>query len=161
MTTLCLDRALERSSARDLHEWLGGAWGLLFSNPEDFQPQAREAAHWLSGVRQAFSVRAVRAVAVKRDGPPESSWIDELQFDWQLVRLREPPFVAADQVSFGARALRGELLTLESRFVLCIDSSLKRRAMLKYGADGTAVSALDLLASVDALRAHHPVARAA
>jgi alkyl hydroperoxide reductase subunit AhpC len=161
MTTLCLDLALEDSCGQDFHKWLGGAWALLFSNPEDFQPQGREGKHWLPRIRQAFNVRAARALAVKRDGPPESTWLDELHLDRQLLRLREPPFAAADQVSFAARVLRGELLTLASRFVLIVDGSLKRRGVLKYGDGRIAVSALDLLASIDALRSHHAVARAA
>ena len=161
MTTLCLDVALEDSCEQDLHQWLAGAWALLFSNPQDFEPQARERPDWLHALRPAFSGRAVRALAVKRDGPPQSNWIDELHFDPQLVALREPLFTAADPVSFGARALRGELLTLQSRFVLIVDGSLKRRGMLRYGTGNTAVSVLDLLASVDALRSQHPVAKAA
>jgi len=161
MTTLCLDLALENSCRRDLHEWLGGAWALLFSNPEDFHRQAGEKAHWLQGLRQEFGARDLRAVAVKRDGPPEASWIDELHFDRRLVRLREPSFVAADPISFAARVLRGDLLSLRSRFVLLIDGSLKRRRIFRYGADRTEVSSLDLLATVDALRYRRPVARAA
>jgi alkyl hydroperoxide reductase subunit AhpC len=161
MTTLCLDLAFENSSGRDLHEWLGGAWALLFSNPEDFQPQGREKGRWLNGLRQEFRARALHAVAVKRDGPPQLSWIDELHFDRQPVRLREPSFVAADEVSFAARALRGELLTLQSRFVLFIDGALKRRGVLKYSAGRHSASALDLLASVDTLRSRWPIGRAA
>jgi thioredoxin-dependent peroxiredoxin len=162
MTALCLDLALENCSGRDLHEWLDGAWALLFSNPEDFEPQRREKGRWLHGLREEFGMRAVRALAVKRyRGPTESSWIDNLGFDPRPVQLREPSFAAADEVSFAARALRGELLTLQSRFVLLIDGSLKRREVLKYSAGRSAVSALDLLASVDALRRHRPVVRAA
>jgi alkyl hydroperoxide reductase subunit AhpC len=90
MTALCLDFAHEHRRALDLHEWLSGAWALLFSNPEDFQPQGRDKRGWLDSVRQELSARAVCALAVKRDsGPPASSWIDELQFDPQLVGLRE------------------------------------------------------------------------
>jgi alkyl hydroperoxide reductase subunit AhpC len=126
MTTLCLDVALENACSRDLHDWIGGSWALLFSNPEDFDPQASEKTQWLEDLRQQFDTRAVRALAVKRDGQPESSWIEELQLDRQLIRLREPPFAAADAVSFAARALRGELLTLKSRFVLLVDGAHRR-----------------------------------
>jgi alkyl hydroperoxide reductase subunit AhpC len=162
MATLCLDFEHEHCCARDLHQWLGGACALLFSHPEDFQPQGRDRRRWLDNLRHEVSARAVCALAVKRDsGPPDSSWIDELQFDPQLVVLREPAFAAADAVSFAARALRGELLTLRSRFALVIDGALERRMLLKYSAGGNAVSVLDLLTSVDALRRHRAIRRAA
>jgi hypothetical protein len=161
MTTLCLDLALEASCQLELHEWLCGDWALLFSNPEDFQPNACEKNRWLDGLRQEVDARALRALAVKRDGPPEGSWIDELHFDPQPVRLREPAFVAGDALSFAARALRGELLTLQTRFVVFIDGALKRRGLLKYSAGRHSVSALDLLVSVDALRSRRLIGRAA
>jgi alkyl hydroperoxide reductase subunit AhpC len=162
MPAVCLDFAHEHCCARDLHGWLGGAWALLFSNPEDFQPQSRDKRRWLDSLRREFSARAVCALAVRRgSGLQDSSWIDELQFDPQLVGLPEPAFAAADEVSFAARALRGELLTLQSRFALVIDGALKRRALFKYSAGGNAVSVLDLLASVDALRRHGAIRRAA
>jgi hypothetical protein len=153
MTAPCLDLVLEDCSGRDLHLWLGGAWGLLFSNPEDFQLQGRGTGRWLDGLGRDFSRRGIRALAVRRDR--------DLHIDSQPVQLREPSFAAADEVSFAARALRGELLTLQSRFVLLIDGSLKRRKVLKYNADRCVISAPDLLASVDALRRQHSVVRAA
>jgi alkyl hydroperoxide reductase subunit AhpC len=169
MTTLCLDLALENSSRLELHEWLGGNWALLFSNPEDFPPQClqqgrppgREKDHWLDALRHEFRSRSLNAVAVKRDGTPELSWIDELHSDRQSIRLSEPPFAAGDELSLAVRALRGELLTLQSRFVLFIDGCLKRRGVLKYTVGRHSVSALDLLASVDALRSRRLMGRAA
>lgn len=162
MTALCLDFAHEPGCAHDLHQWLGGAWALLFSDPEDFQPLVRDKRRWLDGLRQELGARALCALAVQRYcGPPDSSWIGELQSEPQLVGLPEPAFAAADEVSFAARVLRGELLTIRSRFVLVIDGALKRRALLKYSAGGNAVSVLDLLASVDALRRNGVIRKAA
>jgi len=163
MTTLCLDRAMEKTCGWDLHEWLGGDWALLFSNPRDFeQPQVfEERRHGLEALRQEFRMRGVRALAVKRDGLPESNWVDELHGSWQPVRLREPLFVAADKVSFATRALRGELLTLQCRFVLFIDGALKRRGMFKYSPGRDPGSPLQLLASLDALRLQPAIRRAA
>ena len=162
MTALCFDLVLEDHSGPDLHEWLGGAWALLFSSPEDFEPQGREKERWLTSVRDEFAMRGVRVLAVKRDrGWTQPSWGSKSSFDPRPVQLCEPLFAAADEVSFAARVLRGELLTLRSRFVLLIDGSLKRRAVLKYGAGRCAASVLDLLAAVDALRVHSPLVRAA
>jgi hypothetical protein len=160
MNSLCPDLVLEDCSGRDLHQWLGGAWALLLSNPEDFRLQGQETGRWSVGVGHEFRMRAVRALAVKRERA-ESSWIGNLHLDRQPVQLREPSFAAADEVSFAARTLRGELLTLRSRFVLLIDGSLKRREIFRYSGGSCALSAQDLLASVDALRRPRPVVRAA
>jgi alkyl hydroperoxide reductase subunit AhpC len=148
MATLCLDPELGDCAWRDLHDWLGGAWAVLLSNPEDFQPLERR--------RGAFGARDLRALAVNRD-----PGLSHAAADRETVWLREPPFAAADPVSFAARALRGELLTARAKFVMLIDGSLKRQAMLKYNASasasgsvisGSAAAAADLLAAVDALR---------
>jgi thioredoxin-dependent peroxiredoxin len=160
MNSLCPDLVLEDRSGRDLHQWLGGAWALLFSNPEDFRLQGRETGRWPDSVGHEFRMRAVRALAARRERA-ESSWIGDLHLDRQPVQLREPSFAAADEVSFAARAPRGELLTLRSRFVLLIDGSLKRREVFRYSGGCCAFSAQDLLASVDVLRRPRPVDRAA
>ena len=110
MATLCLDPELGHGAWRDLHDWLGGAWAVLFSNPEDFQPLDRQKGQWLA---------AVHTLAVKREAGPrlagtstksmtKPNWIDDLCPNRETVWLREPPFAAADPVSFAARALRGQ-----------------------------------------------------
>jgi hypothetical protein len=143
MTVLYLDVDADTRGGRELHEWLDGAWALLFSNPEDFR---------LNRLRQKVDPRAVRALAVKRDGGPAPK---------SYVTLAEPSFAAADAVSFAARTLRGELLTLQSRFVLLIDSSLRHREVLKYSVGHSAETAPRMLAPVDALRAYRSIDRAA
>jgi hypothetical protein len=145
MTVLCLDVETESRGGRELHPWLGGAWALLFSDPEDFR---------LDRLRRQFTPDAVRTLTVKRDSGPAG-------IDPQCVTLAEPSFAAADPVSFATRTLRGELLTLRSRFVLLIDGSLKHRELLKYSVGRNAEVAPRLLAPVDALRNHHALGRAA
>jgi alkyl hydroperoxide reductase subunit AhpC len=145
MATLCLDLEFEGRARCDLHPWLDGHWALLFSHPEDFQYRGRGRRSWLDDLSYELRASAVRALAVKRDpGLPEPSWIDEMEPARELVRLREPPFAAADASSFAARVLRGELLTLQSRFVLIVDASLKRRETLKYSTGRSNLSAADL-----------------
>ena len=145
MTVLCLDVEAESPGGHELHAWLGGAWGLLFSNPEEFR---------LDRLRRQFNPDAVRTLTVKRDSG--SAGIEA-----QCVTLAEPSFAAADPISFAARTLRGELLTLRSRFVLLIDGSLKHRELLKYSVGRNAEIAPRLLAPVEALRNHHALGRAA
>jgi len=162
MTALYLDAESASGAGQDLHAWLNGAWALLFSHPEDFHDRAADRQRRLGALQQEFRVRAVRALAVRRDAQSaQPTWLDDLVAEPQQVRLREPSFAASDPVSFAARALRGELLTLQPRFVLIVDATLKRRELFKYSAGRTHVSALDLLAGVDALRRRHPISRAA
>jgi alkyl hydroperoxide reductase subunit AhpC len=144
MTVLCLDVEPDSRVGRELHPWLGGAWALLFSNPEDFR---------LHRLRHQFNPDAVRTLTVKRDGGPGN--------ETQCVTLTEPSFADANPISFAARTLRGELLTLRSRFVLLIDGSLKHCELLKYRVGRNAEIAPRLLAPVDALRYHHALGRAA
>jgi alkyl hydroperoxide reductase subunit AhpC len=111
MATLYLDPEPEHGAWRDLHAWLGGAWAVLFSNPEDFQPLERHEGAWLAAMRQEFGARTLHALIVRRDTRPlqasPPSWVDDLRQNREAVWLREPPFAAADAVSFAARALRG------------------------------------------------------
>jgi hypothetical protein len=104
-------------------------------------------------LRHKFDPRAVRALAVKRDGGPA--------LESKYITLTEPSFAAADAVSFAARALRGELLTLQCRFVLLIDGSLRHREVLKYSVGRSAETEPRMLASVDALRAYRSIDKAA
>jgi len=145
MAVLCLDVEPESRDGRELHAWLGGAWALLFSNPEDFR---------LDRLRRQFNPDAVRTLAVKRDDGPAG-------IEPQWVTLAEPSFAAADPISLAARTLRGELLTLRSRFVLLIDGSLRHCELLKYSVGRNAEIAPRLLAPVDALRNHHALGWAA
>jgi hypothetical protein len=140
MTMLCLDRQVENRVERDLHDWLQGECGLLFSHPQDFDDRE---------LRDELSARRVRPIAVNRDGGAmAASWIDELPSDAQMVRLKEPPFAAGDPTSFAARVLRGELLAPQSRYALMVDGSLKHRAMLRYQGGRDQVSVQDLIAAI-------------
>jgi alkyl hydroperoxide reductase subunit AhpC len=153
MATLCLDIGSEVRTTPELYDWLAGDWGLLFSHPEDFQYQGPEPVRQLDILRDQFRICSVRPIAVMGDdNTRERSWVDELQQDWGFVRLREPSAGAWDPVSVGARALCGELLTLQPRYVLIVDSFLKHRAVLRYAPGRCTVSTLDLLTSIDALR---------
>jgi peroxiredoxin (alkyl hydroperoxide reductase subunit C) len=162
MAVLSLDVESESHAGSELHQALNGDWALLFSHPEDFAPGSVGAQLSLEQTRYELSARGARAIAVQRDqGLSAMTWIDGLQRERQLLQLREPPFAAADPISFAARSLRGELLTLQCRFVLIVDGSLKRRGLLKYSAGRSDVSLADLFASVDALRRPRNIGKAA
>jgi alkyl hydroperoxide reductase subunit AhpC len=154
MSVLGLDLESEQQAGFDLHEILRGKWALLFSHPEDFEiPDASAKRD-----RQCeLAAEGVQAIAVKREaGPTAATWIDDICPEGTLVRLPEPPFTASDPISFAARWLRGELLTLPSRFVLIIDGALKRRGVVRYSANGAEVTIPDLLARIAGLREPQP-----
>jgi hypothetical protein len=154
MALLCLDLELERRADKGLHEHLRGDWALLFSHPNDFQPP--------NGLRARLGAHRVRLLTVRRDAgdvPPD--WVASLEPVPGLVHLREPPFAAADAVSFGARRLRGDLLTMRAGFVLIVDELLKRRGIYRYVPGHSDVSVLDLMGSVEALRGGWAVGKAA
>ena len=69
MATLLLDRdgvCTERRFATtcSLRAWLKGAWGLLFSHPDDFAQYDIEADRWLVLLHDAFAEAHVRPIAV-------------------------------------------------------------------------------------------------
>lgn len=153
MATLCMDIGSEVGTTPELRDWLDGNWGMLFSHPQDFQYQGLEPDRRLDILRGEFRDCGVRPIAVRRDGGMrDMSWVGELQSDWDLIRVREPAFTDADAVSFHARALREELLTLQPRFVVIVDGSLKHRGALTYSVGRCNASLHDLLASIDAMR---------
>lgn len=156
MATLCLaDPSLAPVTAEidppwqspTLREWLAGDWGMLFSHPEDFQDRGLEQDRWLTIVREEFHLCGVKPLActpqaVERD----ASWVGAISGDWRALRLDG---TVAD---LPARQLRAEIAALHSRFVLLIDAGLRRRGTLPYRPGAARLSALDLTASVSALR---------
>lgn len=161
MALLCLDVELERQADKGLHEFLCGDWALLFSHPSDFQPAGRaSAADSLRSLRERLRAHRVRLLSVQRDGGDRKrDWIASLEPTPALVHVREPPFAAADAVSFGARRLRGDLLTLRTGFVLIVDDLLKRRGVYRYVPGYSDASVLDLLVWVEALRSGRAMLR--
>jgi hypothetical protein len=137
-----------------LREWLQGDWAMIFSHPIDFQYQGLEIDRWLAIVREEFQLRAVRALACRREHRLlDPIWVAEPIADHRPVRI-EPVNEAGvpEIVDLPARALRDELLGLSARFVLIVDEELRRRGVFKYSTAGANVSPLDLLASIDAMR---------
>jgi hypothetical protein len=194
MATLCLAddsrddhaRVSALTGAPGLRDWLGGDWALLFSHPDDFQCGGFEYDRWLAVMRAEFQGRGVRplAVAATNQCTGDGSWVGAVTGDWRIVKFhRTPPRPAAlagsaraaigsadEVVDLSARLLRADLVTLtdlHTRFVVIMDSTLRRRGLLRYRAEGargsgsSTVSPLDLLASVEAMRRSSVPRRAA
>ncbi len=158
MAALCLDAGSEHLHPPELRTWLAGDWCLLFSHPQDFQARIK-GRRGLEQLRQQLRMRALRVLGVTPIGLPESSWVDELQGDRQIVWLREPSAEATDEFSAAARRLRDELLTPQTPFALFVDGDLQRREVLQYSAGRDYVSIFDLLLTVDMLRTRPSISR--
>jgi len=61
------------------HEWLGDGWGVLFSHPADFTPVCTTELGYMSKVKDEFTKRRVKVLAVSVD-PVEShkNWIKDI-----------------------------------------------------------------------------------
>jgi thioredoxin-dependent peroxiredoxin len=55
----------------EFHEWLGDAWGVLFSHPKDFTPVCTTELGYLARIEPEFSRRGVKLIGLSLD-PLES-----------------------------------------------------------------------------------------
>jgi hypothetical protein len=168
MATLCLtgedrpddasDASAAARAAPALRAWLDGNWGLLFSHPQDFQERGFESDRWLAVMHEQFAGCGVRPLALAgRAGEciRDVSWVSAMTGDWRVIKLQPsmPARTGADEVvDLNARLIQADITQLTARFVLIVDAGLRRRGLLRYGAGGTGVSPLDLLASIHAMR---------
>ena len=77
------------------HEWLGEAWGLLFSHPADFTPVCTTELGKTAALQAEFARRNVKALAVSVD-PLDShqAWIKDIE-ETQHVQMNFP--IIADE----------------------------------------------------------------
>jgi len=63
----------------DFHDWLGNAWGILFSHPADFTPVCTTELGAMSKLTEAFEKRNVKIIAISAD-PLEShqKWVHDI-----------------------------------------------------------------------------------
>ena len=130
-----------------LRSWLDGAWGMIFSHPQDCEHVGFERDRWLMVLSQEFRTAGVRPLACRRDGArTDVGWTSAVTGDAQAVALEG---AVAD---LAARQLRADILAFDSRFVLVVDGGLRRRAALAYRRPPRQLSPLELLASTLAVR---------
>ena len=132
-------------SSLSLRQWLGGHWAILFSHPDDFVHCELELDRWLAIVGDAFARARVRPIALsRRTRPIDQGWVSELGGPTRLVCLKERTLRSA-ALDFHARRLRAFIESVEQRFALIIDSELRARQSLLYGATERPPSPLDLV----------------
>jgi alkyl hydroperoxide reductase subunit AhpC len=49
------------------HDWLGGAWGVLFSHPKDFTPVCTTELGYMARIKEEFDKRGVKVIGLSAD----------------------------------------------------------------------------------------------
>ncbi len=153
MATLLLDLdgvCTERRFATtcSLRAWLKGAWGLLFSHPDDFAQYDIEADRWLVLLHDAFAEAHVRPIAVgsAASSAGASGWLAHVS---AALADPHPLLQIAD---FQPHALRDAIERGSPRFVMTIDEGVRLRRTFEYSAHDRRPSLFDLIATAAKVR---------
>ncbi len=64
----------------NFHEWLGDAWGVLFSHPADYTPVCTTELGRVANLRAEFEKRGVKTIAVSVDSlASHKGWIGDIE----------------------------------------------------------------------------------
>jgi len=137
----------------NFYEWLGDAWGILFSHPADFTPVCTTELGSMSKFKLEFDERNVKILAISVD-PLEShkSWIKDIN-ETQKTEVNYPIIADADQKVAKAYGMlhpnASETKTVRSVFIIGPDKTI--RLTLTYPAS-TGRNFHELLRVVDSLQ---------
>ena len=120
------------------HEWLGDAWGVLFSHPKDFTPVCTTELGYMARIKPEFDRRGVKIIGLSVD-PVESHarWskdIEETQghapnypmigdYDLQVSKLYGMLPASAAQTPAGRTAMENQ--TVRNVYVIGPDKKIK------------------------------------
>lgn len=113
----------------NFHEYLGDSWGVLFSHPADFTPVCTTELGAVSRLRDEFSKRNVKVIALSVDGlESHKSWIGDIN-ETQNTAVNFP--IIADEDKKVATLYdmihpnANESFTVRSVFVIGPDKKIK------------------------------------
>ena len=71
--------ALTTEGTVNFHDWLGNAWGVLFSHPADYTPVCTTELGKLAKLKPEFDKRNVKVIAISVDGiESHNGWIKDI-----------------------------------------------------------------------------------
>ena len=105
------------------HEWLGNAWGVLFSHPKDFTPVCTTELGYMARIKPEFDKRGVKVIGLSID--PVDSHVG-----WSKGRTTLTPGGDYIDWSLGAQANWRNL----TAGVSYLDTNINRRDALAAGA---------------------------
>jgi len=154
-------RAMTTEGEIDFHEWLGDAWGILFSHPADYTPVCTTELGTAAKLKDEFERRGVKMIAVSVD-PIEDhrGWIGDIE-ETQDCRMNFPIIADPDRKVAALYDMihPNSLENLTVRTVFVIDPEKKVRLTLTYPAS-TGRNFDEILRVVDSLQltSRHSVA---
>ncbi|MFT3906127.1 MAG: peroxiredoxin [Steroidobacteraceae bacterium] len=118
------------------HEWLGQAWGVLFSHPKDFTPVCTTELGYTAKLAQTFAARNVKAIALSVDDVPSHlKWTADIESTQGTTVgfpiIADPEFKVANLYGM-IHPNASDRFTVRSVFV--IDPNRKVRLTLTYPA---------------------------
>lgn len=146
-------KASTSSGPLDFYEYLGPAWGILFSHPGDFTPVCTTELGEVSSFQEEFEKRNVKVLALSVDSlESHKEWIKDIN-ETQKVTVSFP--IIADEAKIISTAYdmihpnASETLTVRSLFVIGPDKKVK--LMITYPAS-TGRNFYEVLRVIDSLQ---------
>ena len=135
------------------HQWLGNAWGVLFSHPKDFTPVCTTELGLAAKLKPEFDKRQVKIIAVSVDDvASHKKWTADIE-DTQKTRLNFPILGDPDRKVSNLYGMihpnASDTLTVRSVFV--IDPDRKVRLVITYPAS-TGRNFEEILRVIDSLQ---------
>ncbi|DAZ95968.1 TPA: hypothetical protein N0F65_009269 [Lagenidium giganteum] len=154
-------------SSGTLHEYFRGAWGVLFSHPDDFTPICTTEIAELARLEQAdeFKSRNTRLMGLScNDAESHQRWIKDIEaYSNSSVNfpvIADPLRIIASRLGMLSQDdMDKDSLPLTVRTLFVLDPQVRIRLMLTYPAS-TGRNMCELLRVIDSLQltSAHPVA---
>ncbi|MBV8327936.1 peroxiredoxin [Chryseobacterium sp.] len=148
----------------DFYDYLGDAWGILFSHPADYTPVCTTELGYTSKLKSEFIQRGTKVIALSVDGVEDhKNWIQDIN-ETQDTDVQFP--IIADQERKISELYDfihpNASVTATVRSLLIIDPAKKVRLIITYPAStgrnfNEILRVLDSLQLVDAYRVATPV----